>query len=63
MKQIAIRLVSEAVQAGARRRSACDILGISCRTLRRWKSAEDLTDKRQQTAKRTYPHALTREEK
>ncbi|MDK6203238.1 IS3 family transposase, partial [Oligella urethralis] len=62
-KQIAVTLVNEAVQSGARRQAACDILGISCRNLRRWEQAEDLHDKRQQPGKRTYSHALTKAEK
>ena len=63
MKQMAIDLIEEAVAAGARRSKACEVLGISCRTLRRWQAAPDLADKRQQPAPCTYPHALTPEEK
>ena len=64
MKQIAVNLIEEAVDAGARRHQACDILGISCRTLLRWQAAgDDLSDKRRQTNNRNYTHALTQEEK
>ena len=64
MKQIAVNLIEEAVDAGARRHQACDILGISCRTLLRWQAAgDDLADKRRQTNNRHYTHALTQEEK
>ena len=60
MKQIAVNLIEEAVDAGARRHQACDILGISCRTLLRWQAAgDDLSDKRRQTTNRNYTHALT----
>ena len=64
MKQIAVNLIEEAVDAGARRHQAGDILGISCRTLLRWQAAgDDLADKRRQTNNRHYTHALTQEEK
>lgn len=36
-RQMAIQLIDEAVSAGARQFKACDILGISSRTLQRWK--------------------------
>ena len=62
MKQIAVNLSEEAVDAGARRHQACDILGISCRTLLRWQAAgDDLSDKRRQTNNRNYTYALTQE--
>ena len=60
---MAIALIDEAVQAGARQTKACEIIGISCRTLRRWHSVKGLTDKRTCPQPRTYPHALTPEEK
>ena len=60
MKQIAVNLIEEAVDAGARRHKACAIMGISCRTLLRWQAArEELADKRQQTNNRHYAHALS----
>lgn len=59
---MAINLIDEAVLAGARQHLACDIVGISCRTLRRWRNANDLTDKRTCPEPRKYPHALTKEE-
>jgi len=46
MKQVAIELIDEAVTSGARRHKACQVLGITCRTLRRWRGAESLQDKR-----------------
>lgn len=63
MKQMAITLIHEAVDAGARRHKACAVLGISCRTLRRWHAAQDLADQRQRPTQRDYAHALTPEEK
>ena len=60
---MAIILIEEAVDAGARRYKACAVLGISCRTLRRWQATADLTDKRQQPTPCAYAHALTPEEK
>ena len=62
MKQMAIRLIDEAVVAGARQHKACEVLSITCRTLRRWRCADSLQDKRK-GAPRTCPHALTDAEK
>lgn len=55
---MAIELIDEAVLAGARRTKACVVLGISCRTLRRWRAAKTLVDGRK-GASRTCPHALS----
>jgi len=62
---MAIELISDAVEAGARKSKACAVLGISCRTLRRWsEDGSDLTDRRGQAARqRKHPQALTAEEK
>ena len=38
--------VKQAVSAGARQSKACEILGISIRTLQRWKNIIDLSDRR-----------------
>ena len=62
VKQMAITLIDEAVTAGARRHKACELLGISCRTLRRWRHATSLVDQRK-GAPRTCPHALSDQEK
>jgi putative transposase len=40
-------LVDEAVQAGARQRCACELLGLTVRTLERWREQEDGDDRRQ----------------
>jgi len=63
MKQMAIELINEAVSAGARQHKACAVLGLSCRTLRRWQAAPgDLEDKRGQ-ARHHRPQALSAAEK
>ena len=62
MKQMAIVLIDEAVASGARQRKACEVLGLTSRTLRRWRCADSLQDQRK-GAPRTCPHALTGEEK
>lgn len=62
VKQMAIDLIDEAVAAGARRHKACEVLGISCRTLRRWRYTNCLEDRRK-GAPRSCPHALSDEEK
>ena len=60
---MAIQLIDEAVQAGARYAQACEVLGLSCRTLRRWhQDTDDLQDKRGRV-KRIPSHALTDWEK
>jgi transposase InsO family protein len=63
MKQMAIELINEAVSAGARQHKACAVLGLSCRTLRRWQVAPgNLEDKRGQ-ARHHRPQALSAAEK
>lgn len=62
LKQMAIGLIDETVSAGARRHKACEVLGITPRTLRRWRHAESLEDKRK-GAPRRCPHALSDAEK
>lgn len=57
---MAIELIDEAVQAGAREIPACEVLGITSRTLRRWRAAESLTDQRAAAAaRRPHPQALS----
>jgi len=60
---MAITLIDQAVSVGARRQKACEVLGITDRTLRRWQGADRLQDERQQPAPRPYPQALTPEER
>lgn len=59
---MAIELIDEAAASGARRHKACAVLGISCRTLRRWRKADSLMDGRKH-AVRACAHALTTDEK
>lgn len=59
---MAIELIDEAVAAGARQHKACEVLGISARTLRRWRGARSLRDGRA-GAQRHCPHALSEAEK
>ncbi len=62
---MAMQLITEAVNAGARTHKACGVLGISCRTLRRWSEpAPQLSDRRGQVARvRVHPQAFTPKEK
>jgi len=62
IKQMAIELVDEAVAAGAGQPEACAVMGITCRTLRRWRGAATLVDRRKGAAKHC-PHALSEAEK
>lgn len=68
MKQMAVESIKQARQAGATERKACEVAGISCRTLRRWRESlrlhGDMADRRQSAAaQRTYPQTLTDAEK
>ena len=46
-RQMALQLIAEAVEAGARRHKATEILGLSQRTLQRWNKADaSLVDRR-----------------
>ena len=42
-RQMAIKLVDEAMEAGARQMKACQIMGIDPRSLRRWKNQQRLS--------------------
>lgn len=66
-RQIALELVSEAIEAGARKERACEVLGLPSRTLRRWdaqvRNEEGLQDQRQAAASlRTPRNKMTGEE-
>src|SRR5690606_25703303 len=63
MKQMAITLIAEAVHAGARQSKACAVLGLTCRTLRRWRAADSLIDRRKGASRKRCRHALTAGEK
>lgn len=59
----AITLIKEAVQAGAREEVACKELGISLRTLQRWRSDATPLEDQRPFAKRPVPHnKLSQEE-
>lgn len=65
---MAIELIEEACTAGARQSKACAVLGITYRTLSRWRhnlqAFGELTDQRQKAAaERHYPQALTEQER
>lgn len=55
---MAITLIDEAVAAGARQHKACEVVGITGRSLRRWRNADTLADGRK-GALRPCPHALS----
>lgn len=62
LRKALIELVDEAVNAGARQQKACDVIGVSERTLQRWRTEPDGTDGRQ--GPKTAPaHRLTEAEK
>ena len=57
-KIIIIDHVNQAIKAGARQSKACSILGISTRTLQRWRKLEDLNDGRR-AAKKNPSNSLS----
>jgi transposase InsO family protein len=60
----AIELIEEAVAAGARRARACELLGLSLRTLQRWSRDGELSeDRRPSAARPTPPNALSEAER
>ncbi|QJD28520.1 DDE-type integrase/transposase/recombinase [Methylococcus geothermalis] len=62
-RQQGVALLSEATTAGARQDEACAVLGLSARTLQRWR--EDETIRSDQRPLRPYepPHKLTAQER
>jgi putative transposase len=54
-RQSAITLIQEAVQAGARERIACKELGLTQRTLQRWRSERTANEDQRPHAKRQSP--------
>jgi len=57
----ALALIKEAYEAGASQKASCNILGISSRTIQRWKKENSLKDGR--IIRRQIPHnKLTKEE-
>jgi transposase InsO family protein len=64
-RQTAVRHIETAHAAGARLRPACEVAGITVRTLQRWKAQDGLVlGDRRPVAERPLPsHALTDEER
>ena len=58
----AIDLILEACNAGARKRKACEILGLSVRTIERWEKENGLQDQRK-LVKRIPVNKLTQEQR
>lgn len=61
-RQMAITLIKETCNNGARKKRACEIVGISLRTLQRWQQANKLTDQRTKVVKKPS-NKLSDEEK
>ena len=57
-----IELIEEAQQAGARQSEACDCIGITAKTIQRWKQADNEQDGRIET-RHTPANKLTEEER
>jgi len=67
-RQMAIELIDEAVTAGARQHSACKVIEIDARTLRRWQKQQqeeqELRDRRKESAAAREPaNKLTEHER
>ena len=63
-RQTLLNAVEQAVQDGARLEKACALVGISSKTLKRWKPADQiLSDRRPEASRPTPNHALTEQEK
>jgi putative transposase len=60
-RRLCIELIEAAHKTGARRRAACEVLGLSLRTLQRW-TRKPLPDQRKGASRRTA-NALSDEEK
>jgi putative transposase len=58
----AIMLVAQSCKAGARKRKACELLGLSVRTLERWEK-DDGTDDKRKTTQRIPANKLTQEQR
>ncbi|MCP4866025.1 MAG: helix-turn-helix domain-containing protein, partial [Alteromonas sp.] len=59
-RQYYVSLVDEAVSSGARKHKACDIIGLSLRTLQRWRDADGIrADKRPEAVRPTPANKLT----
>jgi putative transposase len=61
-RQAVITLISEARLAGARKHKACDMLGLSVRTLERWEKTHGVHDRRKMV-KRNPANKLTKEQR
>lgn len=61
-RQMALNLIEQACQAGARKTKACEVLGLAIRTIQRWKHSPDGVDRRTQVIK-SPPNRLTPAEK
>lgn len=59
---MAIELITHASANGARKREACDIVGISVRTFQRWETEKEVGDQRKIAAK-SPTNKLSKEEK
>ena len=61
LRFLVLALLDEAITAGARQFKACEVLGLSERTIQRWRQQEGGEDLRQ--GPKTSPHALSKAEK
>lgn len=62
-REMIVSLVAEATAAGARQRVACELLGVSPRTLQRWQTAEGVSADQRPSRRWSPPHKLTPEER
>lgn len=61
VKELVVSAVADAVHSGARRKAACEMIGITCRTLQNWEK-NGLKDNRK-GAEKNIPQKLTEKER
>ena len=62
-KQQALTLLKEAYEAGASKKASCNILGISLRTMQRWRKRANLEDSRINRKQRPHNKLTSQEQK
>lgn len=62
-RQTAVSLVNEACKAGARKANACELLGITTRTIQRWERGPAVGEDQRKYRKQTPANKLKPEER
>jgi len=62
-RETILSLLNDAIVSGARQRKACDIIGLTPKTIQRWKSSKDLQDDGRKMRQFTPSNKITQEER